>query len=341
MKCRDCPDGALGDRGFTLVELLVATLLGVILSCAMVFAFIGARQNALYEEQLARIQENGRFALRLLSRELGMAGFFAALPTLEGISPVAMGVDCSAENWALDTEDPLGVADNHAGESNPVTTGGLALTCIDGAEIVAGTDVLAVKRTSGEASLAEGAVAAALPDTDAQNWYLHLKSGLSQGWVQMTAGQLRTLAIAQPTDSYWRAVTRIFYVRPYSDPDNRDDGIPTLCMEAIVDDGMQSRCMVEGVEDIQFEFGIDTDADGVPNRYLTAPTASQMRHAATVQVHLLLRSIAGIPGWRDERTYALGRKVIPASHDHYLRQVLSSTVYLRNVNLPLAAGDPS
>jgi len=341
MICRTWGYGVSSDRGFSLVELLVAMLLGIILSCAMVVAFIGARQNALYEEQLARIQENGRFALRLLSRELGMAGFFAALPVIEGIAPVAMAADCSVESWALDTANPLGVADNHAGASSPVTTGELALTCIDGVDIVAGTDVLAVKRTSGEASLADGVVAQALPDSDAQNWYLHLKSGLPQGWVQMTAGQLRTLAVAHPPDSYWRAVTRIFYVRPYSDPDNRDDGIPTLCMESIVGDGMQSRCMVEGVEDIQFEFGIDTDADGVPNRYLTAPTASQMRHAATVQVHLLLRSIAGIPGWRDERTYALGRKDIAAPRDHYLRRVMSSTVRLRNVNLPLAGGDPS
>jgi len=339
---------ALGSRrdrvcsqGFSLVELLVAMLLGVILSCAMVLAFVGARQSALHEEQLARIQENGRFALRLLSRELVMAGFFAALPVRDNIPAVAMGADCGTGNWVLDSAEPLALVADHAGQPAPLTTGNTALTCLDGADIVTGTDILAVKRTSGEASLEQGRVATGLPDSDTKNWYLHLESGVSQGWVQASPAELRDLAATHLTDSYWRAVTRIFYVRSYSDPDNRDDGIPTLCMESIVGNRMQSQCLVEGVEDIQLEFGIDTDADGTPNRYLVAPTVAQMQQAVTVQVHLLLRSITAIPGWRDENTYALGRKGIAASHDNFLRWTMSSTVRLRNVNLPLSGGSAS
>jgi len=328
-------------RGFSLVELMVALLLGVILSCAMVQAYIGAGQNALFEEQMARMQENGRFALRLLTRELAMAGFFAALPVPGEIPAVAVGADCSEENWVLDTSDPLGLVNDHAGQPSPVTTSHTPLTCLDGGDIVSGTDVLAVKRTSGEASLQRGEVAAALTDSNVRSWYLHLVSGIPQGWVQAAPGELRDLAPAHLPDSYWRAVTRIFYVRAYSDPANREDAIPTLCMESIVGNGMQTQCLVEGVEDVQFEFGIDTDADGAPNQYLTAPTVEQMQRAVAVRLYLLLRSVGKIPGWRDERTYALGRKDIPAPRDSYLRQVFSSTVLLRNLDKPLSAGGAS
>ena len=270
-----------------------------------------------------------------------MAGFFAAVPVLEDITPAAVGTDCSDGNWVLDISDPLGLANDHAGQPVPVTTGLTPLTCLDGEDIVSGTDVLAVKRTAGEASLQHGAVAPALTDSDVPNWYLYLESGTPRGWIKKTPGELRSLVPAPVPDSYWRAITRIFYVRAYSDPGPREDGIPTLCMESIVADGMQTRCLVEGVEDIQFEFGVDTDADGAPNQYLAAPTPAQLQGAVTVQIHLMLRSIGKIPGWRDEGIYTLGRKKVAAPRDSYLRQVFSSTVFLRNLDKPLSAGGAS
>ena len=43
--------------GFSLVELLVASLLGVVLSGTMVASYLGARRQVVYEDQLARMQE--------------------------------------------------------------------------------------------------------------------------------------------------------------------------------------------------------------------------------------------------------------------------------------------
>jgi type IV pilus assembly protein PilW len=93
---------------------------------------------------------------------------------------------------------------------------------------------------------------------------------------------------------------------------------------------MESRCLVEGIEDLQFEFGIDSNGDGVPDHYLEAPSQNQLYHAVTVRIHLLIRSIASIPGWVDGKTYLLGRKSLAAREDRYLRRVLSTTVLLRN-----------
>jgi type IV pilus assembly protein PilW len=93
---------------------------------------------------------------------------------------------------------------------------------------------------------------------------------------------------------------------------------------------MTSRCLVEGVENLQLEFGIDADGDGVPNQYLSVPTATQMQRAVAVRIHLLLRSIGKMSGYVDDKEYRLGRKILPAKRDAYLRRVLSSTVLLRN-----------
>ena len=70
------PWGARCQRGLTLVELLVAMALGVILSGGVVAAYLGSKRHYVYEDQVARVQENGRYALQLLRRELAMAGFY-------------------------------------------------------------------------------------------------------------------------------------------------------------------------------------------------------------------------------------------------------------------------
>lgn len=68
-------------RGFSLVELMVALLLGLILTAGMIQLFNGSKATFSTNDALARVQENGRFALEILKRELresGTHGFCAA-----------------------------------------------------------------------------------------------------------------------------------------------------------------------------------------------------------------------------------------------------------------------
>ncbi len=118
------------------------------------------------------------------------------------------------------------------------------------------------------------------------------------------------------------------FIRAYAN--DKDDGIPSLCMETLAGAAMTSRCLVEGVENLQLEFGIDADDDGVPNQYTAAPAATEMQRAVAVRIHLLLRSISKLTGHHDDKSYHLGQKVLAARGDAYLRRVLSATVLLRN-----------
>lgn len=61
-------------RGFSLVELMVALVLGLLLTAGMVQLFSGTRLTFQTNDALARVQENGRFAMEILKRELRMAG---------------------------------------------------------------------------------------------------------------------------------------------------------------------------------------------------------------------------------------------------------------------------
>jgi type IV pilus assembly protein PilW len=62
-------------RGFSLVELMVAMLLGLILIAGMVEIFTTSRFTYQVQDGLARVQENGRFALDVMKRDIRLAGY--------------------------------------------------------------------------------------------------------------------------------------------------------------------------------------------------------------------------------------------------------------------------
>ena len=70
-----CPSSHATSRGFSLVELMVALALGLAVSALVARVWTNNRQAFRNQENSARIQENARFALQLLERELRMTGY--------------------------------------------------------------------------------------------------------------------------------------------------------------------------------------------------------------------------------------------------------------------------
>ena len=62
-------------KGFTIVELMIAGLLGIILTAGVIQLFIGSNQNYSLQEQLANVQEDGRFAMIFLENEIQKGGW--------------------------------------------------------------------------------------------------------------------------------------------------------------------------------------------------------------------------------------------------------------------------
>src|SRR6056297_957172 len=60
--------------GFSLVELMVAITLGLLLTAGMIQLFSSSKLTFQTNDALARVQENGRYALEVLKRELREAG---------------------------------------------------------------------------------------------------------------------------------------------------------------------------------------------------------------------------------------------------------------------------
>lgn len=61
-------------RGFTLVEILVALAIGALLTAGFVQIFSSSKKTYLIQDNLSRLQENARFAMDFLARDIRMAG---------------------------------------------------------------------------------------------------------------------------------------------------------------------------------------------------------------------------------------------------------------------------
>jgi type IV pilus assembly protein PilW len=71
MRCK----GAKFQKGFTLIELMIAITLGLILSAGMINLFVNSNQIYRVNENMSRLQENARFAMSFLARDIRRTDF--------------------------------------------------------------------------------------------------------------------------------------------------------------------------------------------------------------------------------------------------------------------------
>ena len=83
--------------------------------------------------------------------------------------------------------------------------------------------------------------------------------------------------------------------------------------------------LVEGVERMELQFGSDSDADGVIDVFLNANDVTDWNAVLAVRFSLLIRSRSEVLDSAQQHTY-LGTTY----NDRYMRQLVSSTVKLRN-----------
>lgn len=75
MKITAVPSSHRRQSGLTLVELLIAMVLGLIVISAVVNTYVGSTRSARFSKGLAYIQENGRFGIITMQRGIRLAGF--------------------------------------------------------------------------------------------------------------------------------------------------------------------------------------------------------------------------------------------------------------------------
>ena len=120
--------------GFSLIELMIAMLIGLIILSGVIQIVISSKRSYLDNQAISQIQENARFALDTLGREVKVAGYFGCMPLDDGeVESVVAGY---ANYLTRGNELP----------SVEVIRNGALPTGIDAADVLSG-DVLIVRHT--------------------------------------------------------------------------------------------------------------------------------------------------------------------------------------------------
>ena len=167
------------------------------------------------------------------------------------------------------------------------------------------------------------------------------------------ANQTRKLPNGRDVDIFeYKAY--VYYVRPCSRPaggatsctgadDDNGHPVPTLVRQELVGSAMTEVPLVEGIEMVNFQYGIDVlpanALDGVPE-YFTDDATGQWANVVAVKVTLLVRSPSGSSSYNDSgKVYDLNGDGIAdyrctdyaAPACNFKRKVFSQTYQVRNI----------
>ena len=297
--------------GFTMVELMIGMVLGMLVAATVIALFLGSKRSYTDNERTARLQENGRVALFLLADDLRHADFWGPLLRTSDLTPLS-GLTGPCGGWAANIGSDRLIGSTDAKDDT-------AMGCIGAGDIKDNTSAVGIKRVSG--------TPVALSNIPNGRFILRANSA-SGSMIEKSAST--PAPAAEMSD--WEYQPKIYFIRRYAAVDG--DGIPSLCVVA-GNPNPDIQCLVDGVEDMHIEYGVDADDNGVPDSYQTAPTANTV----SAKVYLLIRDLTPDYGYTDTKIYQLGSKTVAALKDNFHRAVFSTTVIAYNRRtLPVRKG---
>ena len=327
-------------KGMTLVELMIALVLGLIVTSVVIEIFLSSKQMYRVQDARARLQENGRFAVQFLSKNIRNAGYNGCA-TRGGSVPITntlnnsgdylwdfatgiQGVDASGAVWApaIDASittplsgsdvltirtmnDPVIRVTAHPGGTPP----GSAAIQVNTQNQLERFDIVMVSDCLTSAIFQ---ITSANPNTSGT--ITHNTGVGAPGNATQALGKDYTGA------EIVKLTTKSFYVR------NNADGVPTLYQR--ISSNADSE-LIEGVENMQILYGVDTGTDQSADQYVAANSVTDWARVVSVRVSLLLRTLDDNLTVNGPQTYSFNGAAVTAT-DSRLRAVFSRTVSLRN-----------
>lgn len=326
-------------RGLSLVELMVAVTLTLLLALGLTEVFVSSKQGYRVQESASRLQDNARVAIESISRSIRMADFWGGVKvgSITGMASAGGSGSCTSA-WITTLSDAL---HGYSGAAAPPL-------CIADSDYVADSDVLVVRYAdaSGIAADDETAVAAAtrkdifLRVAPGRAGYLFNLSGGTKVWSDAQAA----IPAADGVMNY-PYMTSIIYLRPCSTQTGggncsaaADGGspIPTLVSEDLTSGSglpaLDEHALVENIEQLRFEYGVDSDGDQLVERYYDAASVPSWSQVIFVRFGIIVRGDA-IDGYADSDSYAMpgGYTYTPAAAvQRYQRRLFVKDVQVRN-----------
>jgi type IV pilus assembly protein PilW len=307
-------------RGVSLIELMIALLVGLLVVGGLLQVYLSSKQGYNAQEQLARMQESGRFAMDLITTDLRRSGYWGgsvSLPLLENGNPgpVAPAHACGADNtWGRMIRWRV------SGRNN--TNAGYG--CATGYDAPTASDILALR------------YAGPNPVAPANANGLYLRDNTESGVIMTGATEADPDNDPQPVagdnvDPMVRAlVSNAYYVGDSGRTCQGGGTIPALMRVRLNPaSGLpEVQEIASGVE--RFEVLYLLDGAYVNAAAVDAAAGDGWVRVRAVRVWLLVRGECAEQGLTDGGTYTLADTAPFTPNDNFRRQLYVSTVMLRN-----------
>ena len=304
-------------HGFTLVEWLIAMVIGVFLLGGVMSIFVASRATTNESFDQSELLENGRIAMRLITQDLRWAGFWGDFTggALIAGDELTLSADATVTNDCLDERNEGSLPSNlfpvrplwvtHISAAG--TMSGFA--CISSSTRVAGSDVISIKRLIGNP------VTGGL---DANRFYMATNT---QQAHLFRGNETAPSEAAMPMRQIWEYQHHVYYLSP-----NGRGGFE-LRKRILTADG--GSWLISGAL-------VDTSnvPDGRVDKFsaIDAVTSQEWGEGRViaVRVFLLVRSLQASSRYTNNNVYQLGDIRVAGNGDGFRRLLLESTVVLRN-----------
>jgi len=338
-----------------MVELMVALVITLILLAGIGQIFLSSKKSFVIQNNLARIQENGRYALDVVVSDLRRAGYWggnADISTIigsEGINPAATESCTVADpsNWARMLGRSIYGLDL-TGNEKPADSGN-DYSCIQdaGATPYVRGDVMLVRYAHPSEV---GSITKPLPcgsgSTIAQCYpdEYFLRSSLFRGRLfKGSDSELTANSLVAPAIRTAELVARAYYIGTSSNTSAcpADGNVPSLFrVELSSTGGITAEEVAYGVDNLQIRYGVDSSGDGIVNRYYdgddidsTDAAKPDWEDVMSARLWLLIRAECPETGYTNDNSYAMGNEsYTPAdtAGRGYRRKLYTTTIHLRN-----------
>jgi len=266
--------------GLSLIELLIAMLIGLFLLTGIATSYISSKKSSNQRDELTILEDNGRLALEIISKSIEHTGY---TPINAGIlnppfvtnDAQVVSASCGAENSVKDTSI----------FSNRITQDGVA------------GDAITV-----------------------------MFNGDNRVYTDCSGGELPSLCrvpapgAAAGSSSVMTRIYNAFYLNngELHCAGSRDSKVQVIA---------------DGIENMQFLYGLDTTGDGDVNQYVNATATSVAggwNSVVSIQVAILVKSKKPVKSKNEKITYTLLDQVVVAPNDRHQRAVFTTTIRIRN-----------
>jgi type IV pilus assembly protein PilW len=350
---------AHSQTGLSIVEALVTMVILMITLGGVYQIFQSNSLTYRMQEGLARVQENGRFAMDFLVNDIRMAGHRGC----SSFGPLTNTLN-DAEEWTYNFDVGIFGYDDVSA----------SFTDLGSLNIEQNTDVIIIRSVLGNGvnivknnSSAQLFVAVVSQESDACDDDTDRVSGICDGDILLVSDCKKSrvfqatniqiaggneLNISHSSDSnpppgnnatswgganaleeerfgtdaeIFKISTIVYYLRKR---DSSSDNPPSLYRKHGTASAQE---LVEGVENIQFLYGLDTSGDRNVDTYVNATSVSDWDNVRSVKIGLLVSTMDEIRGMdTNTDSYNVLVTSIGPANDMRIRRVFTATVGLRN-----------